>query len=43
MVQKIVALFKEKGHSLYGGEAVTQMEHALQAATYAKKTMPLMH
>ncbi|MEN9349498.1 MAG: hypothetical protein RL372_476 [Bacteroidota bacterium] len=37
MVQKIVALFKEKGHSLYGGEAVTQMEHALQAATYAKK------
>ena len=37
MVQKIIALFKEKGHSLYGGEAVTQMEHALQAATFAKK------
>lgn len=37
MVQKIIALFKEKGHSLYGGEAVTQMEHALQAATFAKR------
>jgi [1-hydroxy-2-(trimethylamino)ethyl]phosphonate dioxygenase len=37
MVQKIVDLFNEKGHSLYGGEAVTQMEHALQAATFAKK------
>ncbi len=37
MVQKIVDLFNEKGYSLYGGEAVTQMEHALQAATFAKK------
>ena len=37
MVQKIVDLFNEKGHSLYGGEAVTQMEHALQTATYARK------
>ena len=37
MIQKIVDLFNEKGHSLYGGEAVTQMEHALQAATFAKK------
>ena len=37
MVQKIVDLFNEKGHSLYGGEAVTQMEHALQAASYARK------
>ena len=37
MVQKIISLFKEKGHSLYGGEAVTQMEHALQAATFAKR------
>jgi phosphonate degradation associated HDIG domain protein len=37
MVQKIVDLFNEKGHSLYGGEAVTQMEHALQAATFARK------
>ena len=37
MVQKIVDLFNEKGHSLYGGEAVTQLEHALQAATYARK------
>lgn len=37
MVQKIIDLFNEKGDSLYGGEAVTQMEHALQAATFAKK------
>lgn len=36
MVQKIIDLFNEKGHSLYGGEAVTQIEHALQAATYAR-------
>jgi phosphonate degradation associated HDIG domain protein len=37
MVQKIVDLFNEKGHSLYGGEAVTQTEHALQTATFARK------
>jgi phosphonate degradation associated HDIG domain protein len=35
MVQTIINLFKEKGHSEYGGEAVTQLEHALQAATLA--------
>ena len=36
MTQKIIDLFNQKGHSLYGGEAVTQLEHALQAATFAK-------
>ena len=35
MVQTIIQLFKDKGHSEYGGEAVTQIEHALQAATLA--------
>lgn len=33
--QKILRLFEEKGDSEYGGEAVTQLEHALQAATLA--------
>ncbi|MFA6043811.1 MAG: phosphonate degradation HD-domain oxygenase [Phycisphaerales bacterium] len=30
--QKVVALFKERGNSQYGHEAVTQAEHGLQAA-----------
>ena len=30
-------LFNEKGHSEYGGEAVTQLEHALQTATLARE------
>jgi [1-hydroxy-2-(trimethylamino)ethyl]phosphonate dioxygenase len=34
---KIITLFNEKGHSEYGGEAVTQLEHALQCATLAKE------
>jgi phosphonate degradation associated HDIG domain protein len=36
-VQEVVALFREKGHSLYGGEAVTQLAHGLQAATFARR------
>ena len=28
----IANLFRHRGASLYGGEAVTQLEHALQAA-----------
>lgn len=35
MVHTIIQLFKEKGHSEYGGESVTQLDHALQAATLA--------
>ena len=32
---KILDLFKINGNSMYGGEAVTQLEHALQSATLA--------
>lgn len=32
----ILELFKKNGDSMYGGEAVTQLEHALQTATLAK-------
>ncbi len=37
ITNKIITLFNEKGHSEYGGEAVTQLEHALQCATLAKQ------
>jgi [1-hydroxy-2-(trimethylamino)ethyl]phosphonate dioxygenase len=32
---EVLALFRQRGGSQYGGEAVTQLEHALQAATFA--------
>lgn len=35
-IQQIIQLFESKGDSMYGGEAVTQLEHALQAAYLAK-------
>ncbi|MEZ6129256.1 MAG: phosphohydrolase [Planctomycetaceae bacterium] len=35
-VEQIIALFHERGHSEYGGEAVTQLQHALQCATLAE-------
>jgi phosphonate degradation associated HDIG domain protein len=35
-VTKIARLFHERGGSEYGGEAVTQLEHALQAAMLAE-------
>lgn len=34
---KIIDLFIKYGHSEYGGEAVTQIEHALQAAYFAEE------
>jgi len=37
IVAEILSLFKTNGGSMYGGEAVTQLEHALQAATFAKE------
>lgn len=37
IVDKIRQLFNARGHSLYGGEAVTQLEHALQAAYLAEQ------
>lgn len=38
VVNQILQLFRERGGSEYGGEAVTQLEHALQAAHFARKT-----
>jgi len=37
IVQTIADLFEKRGDSLYGGEAVTQQEHALQAALLAEQ------
>lgn len=34
---RISSLFKDRGGSLYGGEAVTQLEHGLQAAYLAEQ------
>ncbi len=36
-VELILNLFRARGGSMYGGEAVTQLQHALQAATLARK------
>ncbi|MFO0948607.1 MAG: HD domain-containing protein [Planctomycetota bacterium] len=36
-VEMILELFESRGDSEYGGEAVTQLEHALQAATLAEQ------
>lgn len=37
IIDRVVKLFTEHGDMLYLGEAVTQKEHALQAATLAEK------
>jgi phosphonate degradation associated HDIG domain protein len=34
---EVLALFQQRGRSNYGAEAVTQQEHALQAATFAER------
>src|SRR4249919_1585207 len=34
---EVFQLFRQRGSSQYGGEAVTQLEHALQAATFAER------
>jgi [1-hydroxy-2-(trimethylamino)ethyl]phosphonate dioxygenase len=34
---EILNLFRERGQSQYGGEAVSQLEHALQAAFFAER------
>ena len=36
-VDQCIALLQERGHSEYGGEAVTQLEHALQSALLAEQ------
>jgi phosphonate degradation associated HDIG domain protein len=35
-IEDIVALFESRGSKMYGAEAVSQLEHALQAATQAE-------
>ena len=35
--EEILALFEKRGNSEYGGESVTQLEHALQAAMMAER------
>lgn len=37
-VDQILEMFSQRGKSNYGGEAVTQQQHALQAAYFAEKT-----
>lgn len=37
IIANILQLFNEKGHSEYGGEAVTQLEHALQSGSLARE------
>ena len=37
ITQEVLKLFKENGGSMYGGESVTQLEHALQCAALARK------
>ena len=37
IVTEIVDLFAKKGSSNYGGEAVSQLEHALQTAAQARE------
>lgn len=35
--RKVLSLFDQRGESLYGGEGVTQLQHALQAAQLAEQ------
>ncbi|SIO61636.1 phosphonate degradation operons associated HDIG domain protein [Singulisphaera sp. GP187] len=35
--EEVLRLFREHGDSRYGGEAITQREHALQAAMFAER------
>ena len=37
VAQQILSLFKKNGSSMYGGEAVTQLEYALQCAELARQ------
>lgn len=37
VVQQIISLYEEKGGREYEGEGVSQLEHALQAATHAER------
>ena len=37
-ISDIVALFQQKGHEQYDGEPVTQLQHALQTASFAEES-----
>lgn len=37
VVDDILTRLAERGHAMYGGEAVTQLQHALQCATLARR------
>ena len=37
LTHEVLKLFDQRGGSLYGGEAVTQLQHALQAAHFAEQ------
>lgn len=37
IIEKVIHLFESHGDSQYGGEAVSQLEHALQAAHFASE------
>ena len=37
VTQQILSLFEKNGSSMYGGEAVTQLDHALQCAELARQ------
>ena len=37
LIDQIVALYKQRGAEEYGGEVVSQLEHALQCATLAER------
>lgn len=37
VIQHVLQLFRNQGNSLYGGEQVTQLEHALQTAFMARR------
>ncbi len=37
VIENVLQLFRDQGSSLYGGEQVTQLEHALQAAFMARR------
>ncbi|PLX38264.1 MAG: phosphohydrolase [Hyphomicrobiales bacterium] len=36
-IERIIATLSSDGHEMYGGEAVTQLQHALQCAVFAEQ------
>lgn len=42
-VNEVQHLFDSRGSAWYGGEAVSQLEHALQSAMFAERDSRLLH